>query len=34
MKVGIDAQLSYVHQNKADSDLQTLMASNPLGSLA
>ena len=25
--------LSYVHQNKADSDLQTLMASNPLGSL-
>ena len=33
MKVGIDAQLSYVHQNKADSDLQTLMASNPLGSL-
>ena len=31
--MGIDAQLSYVHQNKADSDLQTLMASNPLGSL-
>lgn len=33
LTAGVDAQMSYVHQNAADSDLQTLMVSNPLGSL-
>ncbi len=33
IKVGVDVQLSYVHQNRADSDLMTLMSANPLGSL-
>ena len=33
LKVGVDTQMSYVHQNSADSDLQSLMVANPLGSL-
>lgn len=33
LKIGIDTQMSYVHQNRADSDLGTLMAANPLGTL-
>lgn len=33
LKVGVDTQMSYVHQNSADSDLQTLMVANPLGTL-
>ena len=33
LKVGVDSQISYVHQNKADSDLMDLMVANPLGSL-
>ena len=31
--MGIDTQLSYTHQNRGDSDLGSLMAANPLGSL-
>ncbi len=32
-KMGVDAQLSYTHQNKADSDLENLMVTIPLGTL-
>ncbi len=33
LKAGVDSQISYVHQNKADSDLMDLMMADPLGTL-
>lgn len=33
LKVGVNAQMSYVHQNKAYSDLQTALTAVPLGTL-
>lgn len=33
LKMGVDMQLAFTHQNKAESDLSTLMGANPLGTL-
>lgn len=33
LSAGIDAQLSYTHQNKSDANLDALLATNPLGTL-